>query len=89
MRNIEARLTQIERESAKSQTVEVEFKNRESAKMPLLQAVQLLISGRVRTITMPWKSEAEIREFQTGVIGEIEAYVFNQIKKRREKEADN
>jgi len=74
MKNIEVRLSRIERETAQGERVQVQYKDLRSAEMDLLPAVKLLIAGKVRTISAPWKpGEKELH--LSGVALDIENYL--------------
>ena len=74
MRSIEARLSKVERVVAKAEMVGVEYKDLTRTEMDLLQAVRLLLEGKVRQITAPWKP-GEKEQHLSGVILEIEKYI--------------
>jgi len=71
------RLSKIEREAAKSELVEIIYKDGTDAKMDLLQATKLLISGKIRQIIAPWKP-GEMEQHLTGTVLEIERYINEQ-----------
>ena len=73
MRNIETRLSKLERVAAESEVVEVWYKDQTRAEMDLLRAVRLLIAGRVRQITAPWKP-GEMEQHLKGTALEIEKW---------------
>ena len=78
MKNIEIRLSKIEREIAQGERVMVQYKDLQSAEMDLLQAVKLLLAGKVRQITAPWKP-GEKGQHLTGVILQIERYLDGEV----------
>lgn len=84
MKNIEIRLTKIEKAAAKTDIVTVEFKDttKKSAEMDLLEAVRLFLKGTVRCIRAKWKSGEE-QEYMTSVQREIEDYVNELSEKKR------
>ena len=74
MKNIEMRLSRIERDTAQGERVTVQYKDLQSAEMDLLQAIKLLIAGKVRTISAPWKP-GEREAHLSGTILQIENYI--------------
>ena len=64
MKNIESRLSKVERDAAKSTRVEVVFIGQDQTedkinRLPLLEAIQKLLTGEVLTISRPFKSQSE------------------------------
>lgn len=76
LKSIENRLSAVEKAAAKTELVNVRFKDseREESEMDLLKAVRLLLSGDVHTITARWKP-GEKERYASVAIREIEAIV--------------
>jgi|GEM_PF-6118765 len=87
MKNIENRLSAVERIAAKTELVEVNFKDNAKGKeeMDLLKAVHLLLNGSIHTITAKWKP-GEREKYQDAVIREIEDYVDAMAEEREIRE---
>lgn len=86
MKNIESRLTKIEKAAAMTERVTATYRDNSTIEMDLLQAVRLLLAGTVRIITRPWKP-GEMREHQDAVLCELEEYM-DEVRDRHEKEKE-
>jgi len=76
MKNIENRLAKAEAAAAKTELVEVEFREPEleSRQVPLMDAIRLFLDGKLLTIRYIMKP-GEQRKYLSDTIKEIEEYI--------------